>query len=271
MQSIKEAVEEYKKKLIQNSLNGPMSFNSEMKPEPKPPCSICNGNGLFLERGTGKTVLCDCERGLVMRAARNARLREFSEFPARLLDYSIEGYEALPIEPEQRKAAEKCRAYIQNGGRLIANDGTEQNGLYLCGPVGTGKSGLAAAVANAAIEAGVLTLYRAVPDLLDYLRSTFAPAAAAEYDETFEQVKTVDLLVLDDLGTEKPSAWVAEKLVQIIDYRYREGLRLIVTSNLDLAALMSRFEQTEDQCGQRIVSRLAHMCALVNVSGKALR
>ncbi len=103
--------------------------------------------------------------------------------------------------------------------------------LVLFGGYGCGKTHLAAAIANRAIERGQPVLFVVVPDLLDYLRATFGPSSPATYDERFDQVRNAPLLILDDLGTQSSTAWAQEKLFQILNYRYSARLPTVVTSN----------------------------------------
>jgi DNA replication protein DnaC len=117
--------------------------------------------------------------------------------------------------------------------------------LFLQGGAGCGKTHLAAAAANFAVSLGVPTLFLTVPDLLDTLRSTF-DSPDTTFEKRFEEIRTADLLVLDDFGTQNASAWAQEKLFQIMNYRYINRLATIVTSNLLL-----------DEIEDRIRSRLA--------------
>ena len=75
-------------------------------------------------------------------------------------------------------------------------------------------------------------LFTIVPDLLDHLRSTFGPSSEVEYDERFETIRDVALLVLDDLGTENTTAWAREKIYQIINHRYNYQLPTVMTTNV---------------------------------------
>jgi DNA replication protein DnaC len=77
-------------------------------------------------------------------------------------------------------------------------------------------------------------LFIVVPDLLDYLRATFGPTSLARYDERFEEVRSVPLLILDDLGTQSSTAWAQEKLFQILNYRYNARLPTVLTTNHSL-------------------------------------
>jgi DNA replication protein DnaC len=103
--------------------------------------------------------------------------------------------------------------------------------LILFGKYGCGKTHLAAAIANRAIERGQPVLFVVVPDLLDYLRAAFAPNSPTTYDERFDQVRNAPLLILDDLGTQSSTAWAQEKLFQILNYRYNARMPTVITSN----------------------------------------
>lgn len=116
---------------------------------------------------------------------------------------------------------------------------TLQGWLLLTGGYGCGKTHLAAAVANFAVEQGVPVLFLTVPDLLDWLRFGFE-----EHDENFEarfdEIRNIRLLVLDDLGTQNSTPWAAEKLYQIINHRYILRLPTVITTNLSLEELDGR-------------------------------
>lgn len=113
--------------------------------------------------------------------------------------------------------------------------------LVLSGPVGVGKTHLAVAIAQYAIEQNSMAAYfAAVPDLMDHLRSSFSPASEEGYDDRFEEIRTAQLLVLDDLGTENATPWAQEKLYQIINHRYVERLPTVITTNVDIRKIDDR-------------------------------
>jgi DNA replication protein DnaC len=132
--------------------------------------------------------------------------------------------------PGTQNAYEVALQYARNGA---AGD---KNWLVLAGGYGSGKTHLAAAIANLALhEKHMNPIFAVVPDLLDYLRTTFRPDADASYDDRVSAFRSADLLILDDLGTENATPWAREKLFQIINHRYNESLPLVVTTNhLDL-------------------------------------
>jgi len=101
--------------------------------------------------------------------------------------------------------------------------------LVMVGPQSVGKSHLAMAIGNAAIDADITTVYTSVPLLLDYLRQSFDPKNEIVYDDLFEQIRTAELLILDDLGAEQSTPWADEKLFQLLNYRYNWSVPTVVT------------------------------------------
>ncbi len=106
--------------------------------------------------------------------------------------------------------------------------------LLLQGPSGTGKTHLAAAIANARLAAGHPVQFVITPDLLDYLRAAYSPDSKTRYDKVFETIRTAPFLVLDDLGSHSGTPWAEEKLFQLLNYRYNAKLPTVITTNLTL-------------------------------------
>jgi len=94
------------------------------------------------------------------------------------------------------------------------------------------------------VEYGMNTLFLTVPDLLDWLRYSY-DSSDTTFEQRFEEIRNVGLLVLDDLGSQNSTKWAAEKLFQIIDYRYSRKLPLVVTTNLT-------FEDLDDRIRSRL-------------------
>lgn len=127
--------------------------------------------------------------------------------------------------------------------------------LTVAGPVGSGKSGLAAAMARQWVENGQSVRWRHVPDLLDQLREAEGETSSSAPEVLRSVMDFGGLLVLDDLGACRVSPYVAERLYQIIDSRSREARPLLVTSNLPPVAATGRRSLAD--IDPRIGSRLA--------------
>lgn len=113
--------------------------------------------------------------------------------------------------------------------------------LVLTGPSGSGKTHLAAAIVHRCLERGQMAFYLSAPDLLDRLRSAFAPWSETPYDALYEQVCTVPVLALDDLGAHAATPWAEEKLFQVLNARWREELPTVVVLAMPLEQVEERF------------------------------
>jgi DNA replication protein DnaC len=196
-------------------------------------CVYCNGagwlrmNALVGDPRFGKLYPCVCRTQATEQ--RNLedlyRLSNLDAFQTKVF---------ADFDPETPGATEAYYA--------CADFATQPEGwLVLLGKYGTGKTHLAAAIANYVVQDHHMQVYFAVaPDLLHYLRSAYAPGSDTTYDERFEQIRSVYLLIIDDLGAEQSTPWAVEKLYQIFNYRYNLRLPTVVTSNCDLDALDPR-------------------------------
>jgi DNA replication protein DnaC len=81
-----------------------------------------------------------------------------------------------------------------------------------------------------------------VPDLLDHLRSSYGPENGLTYDELFEQIKNISLLVLDDLGNHSGTPWAEEKLYQVLNHRYLADLPTVITTGVAVDRLDARLQ-----------------------------
>jgi len=101
-----------------------------------------------------------------------------------------------------------------------------------------------------------------VPDLLDHLRATFSPDSTVRFDRRFEQVRSASLLILDDLGTQAMTAWVREKLFQLLNYRYNAGMPTVMTTS-----------DTLDEIDPRMRSRMLdkRLCTIYAITAPSFR
>ncbi|MFN8375631.1 MAG: ATP-binding protein [Anaerolineae bacterium] len=98
-----------------------------------------------------------------------------------------------------------------------------------------GKTHLAAAIGNYVQKQKKPVIFITVPDLLDYLRETFAPNSRLGFDQRFYEIRNAPILILDDLSMESATSWAREKLFQILDYRYVAKLSTVLTASKNIA------------------------------------
>ena len=134
--------------------------------------------------------------------------------------------------------------------------------LVLTGPYGSGKTHLAAAIANHRASQGYPVMFVVVPDLLDHLRATFSPDSTTRYDQRFEEVRTIPLLVLDDLGTQATTPWVREKLYQLLNHRYNAVLPTVITT-------ADRLDQIDERLRSRMLDQ--RLCSIHAITAPAFR
>jgi DNA replication protein DnaC len=203
-------------------------------------CPLCHGAGYVAlnvpvtDPNFGRLIACDCK-------IREIQERNFSELERMS---NLESFASKTFDSFDRNITGAVEAF-EAASRYARNPA---GWLVLMGNYGCGKTHLAAAIAiYATRHLALKTLFTIVPDLLDHLRATYHPTSSVTYDERFEAVRTVPLLILDDLGAESQTSWAQEKLFQLINHRYNEQLPTVITSNVDL-----------DRMDGRIRSRLLH-------------
>ena len=227
---------------------------------PEDLCDICQGRLWLVSDAPvghpdfGRTRPCECIADAI-NVDRTDRLLRYSNLgPLSRMTFDSANPQGRADDPESRRmfnaAYEAARAYADNPMGWFA----------LTGPNGSGKTHLAAAIANRCIERGSPVFFVHVPDLLDDLRSTYSPTSAMSYSELFEQVNEAPLLILDGLGTQSPTPWAQEKLQQIFNRRANAELPTVVTSAADISEI-------DPYISSRMLNR--DLCAVLEVRGKS--
>lgn len=139
--------------------------------------------------------------------------------------------------------------------------------LLIWGDIGTGKTHLAAALLREIIESDRSGYFISTIDLIDRIRQSFGNGDGIG-DALLDRVKKEPVAVLDDLGAEKITDWVSDRLLAICNARYNDMLATVITSNYrpDVIA-----EHIGEPNGERIMSRLMQGCTIVHLTGKDRR
>lgn len=211
--------------------------------------------------GTTKTVhcACDCSVAQNAREAEEKRKRDRLQYLDSMRrtgfpDAEMREWTFAKSDHTDQKNENIARKYVANFDAM-RSQGT---GLLLCGSVGTGKSFLAAAIANELINQGTPCLMTNFSRIISRISEKFGG------DQKYlDNLNRFDLLIIDDLGAERDSEYMWEKVMGVIDARYRAGLPLIVTTNLKPKDLYD----PSDIRRQRVFSRLKEMCIFLEVNG----
>ena len=216
-----------------------MSAEQSASPLGDPNCPICGGVG-FVRRDLpiedpqfGQLQICDCRKSM-LADEKLQRLYDLSN----VASFKNMTFDAFNIHGRTgEKTKDNTLEVAFNTAKNYAE--TLQGWLLLMGSYGCGKTHLAAAVANGVIARGIATLFLTVPDLLDWLRFTFQ-SSEETYEERFTEIRDIDFLILDDLGTQNTTPWAKEKLYQIINYRYIKRLPTLITTNVSMMEIDER-------------------------------
>jgi len=203
-------------------------------------CPICKGAGFVhpvLDSGQAdfsRVVPCRCSKG-ELRKKKTEYLQRYSNLGS-LAQLTFDG-----LSPKGRAAnaiSQGHFAQIYQAAKAFSE--APEGWLVFLGPSGSGKTHLACAIANQRLSLGEPVFYIGAADLLDHLRSAFSPTSDTTYDELFEQVKNVPLLVLDDLTLESATTWAKEKLEQLLNHRFNTRLATVITTDIPLEKVDER-------------------------------
>ena len=169
--------------------------------------------------------------------------------------FQEQNFENFNINLENEMAVKVAKDYTNKSIEKMQSDG-----LIITGESGVGKTHLAASIANKLIENDKIVLMGRLTMLLDMIKETFRDNTKSE-NELIELYSNVDMIIIDDLGTEKISQWALEKLYTIIQNRNENRLPIIITTRFDKHGLIERFSQSQDeQLVDAIISKLYQMC-----------
>jgi len=227
----------------------------EKEEKRKKVCEKCGGTGfVFTEKGL-EPEPCECRNESLLKQRLAA-----AGIPPKYKNKTIDSFTGGGKRKELR---EDAKAYVKG---FQAREGKEhKRGLLYIGITGCGKTHLATGILKAVIDKGYTGYFCNVVDFFARMRDTYSGDTSYDEMDMIDKVSKVDLLVLDDLGAEKPSEWMSDRLYTLINRRYESNLPLIVTTNKKVNL---ETPELENHVGRRIVSRLCEMCQIVDIFPK---
>ncbi|HEX8137846.1 MAG TPA: ATP-binding protein [Pyrinomonadaceae bacterium] len=224
-------------------------------------CAYCYGTGMEVVAGKGARR-CRC------RAQESqSKLLEAARIPRRYDRCTLQSYKV----PQGKYFAIQARAF--NYARTLAEEYPAVNrGILFMGPVGVGKTHLSVAIVRELIEKkNIGCLFYEFGTLLKEIQNSYNPVSQTSELKVLAPVFEAEVLVLDELGASKPTDWVRDTMMQIINTRYNDKKLTIFTTNYLDGRRTERDETLEDRIGVRLRSRLYEMCRTIQIEGEDYR
>ena len=197
------------------------------------------------------------EMAMKKRQEKAMELLKKSGLGKRFAKRTFENFEKKGLSPELLNAYNKALEFAIKFPEV-------GKGLLFTGPVGTGKTHLAAAVANRLIENLYSVIFGNVTDIITLIKTSYrkdSELTEAEIIKLFTD--DTDVFIFDDLGKENTTENTSTLIYQIINRLYENEKLVIVTTNFTSAALRKKLGEK----GEAIMSRLAEMCEFIKVTG----
>ncbi|MFW6159604.1 MAG: ATP-binding protein [Acidobacteriota bacterium] len=241
-----------------------------MNRETRKECSRCGGTGWVLEEKEGLRVARRCR---CFTDKRKEVLLKQASIPRRYEYCSLDNFEEH--HPSHRRALKIARKFVKDFPVL-------NSGILLLGSPGVGKTHLSVGIIKELIKEKKTSCYFCdFRELIHNIQASYSPDSPLSESEVLNPVFRADVLVLDELGAKRTTAWVEEMVFYIINHRYINKKLTIFTSNYP-----DKEEDVEDRrqdifkkddvtlvdrVGERLRSRIYEMCKIVEVLGDDYR
>lgn len=213
---------------------------------------------------------------------RMARIIKNSQIGGRFRNRTFGKFE---LNAQNRRAYTTAKRYADNFADMLPTTPTpgsveavtppkiERNGLFIAGSYGTGKTHLAAAIANQLIAQGTPVICMTMIDLLARIKQTFDRDESIHEREVIATYRDIPLLIIDDLGSEQPTEWGITNIFAIVNARYEAYMPTIVTTNYSADELVQRLtpKQGDAKNAEKTVDRLKEMCYGIDMTWDSWR
>lgn len=236
------------------------SLQSRVSTIPEPVvCPFCFGSGMEVVPGKGARR-CRCRT----QDAR-VKLMEASRIPRRYEERSLGNYQPANNNGSQLQA-------FNYAYRLVREYPAVDRGLLFMGTCGVGKTHLSVAILRELMEKkGVSCLFYEFGSLLKEIQNSYNPISQNSELKVLTPIIEAEVLVLDELGATKPTDWVRDTMMQVINTRYNDRKLTIFTTNYLDVRRTEKEETLDDRIGVRLRSRIYEMCKTVFIEGNDYR
>lgn len=214
-------------------------------------CEICKDTGYIVIDQVAYP--CNCTK------SKNRLPEKLSK--TLLKDFNMEFYPRKAINPEKSKdtyydKAVKLYSDVVKFVEELENGENYVKGLFITGPIGSGKTHLVSAIYNELKKTRFDVEFFVVPDLLEQGKADMFNENGTR--DVFSKAKKAKVLILDDLGAHNYTPWIINQLYSLINYRLNNMLTTIITTNL-------RLDDIDIRLDERIASRILELCNIYNL------
>jgi DNA replication protein DnaC len=193
------------------------------------------------------------------------KLLEAARIPRRYEECSLSNYQPAANNGSQLRA-------FNYAFRLAREYPSADRGLLFMGTCGVGKTHLSVAILRELMERkGIPCLFYEFSSLLKEIQNSYNPVSQTSELTVLSPIIEAEILVLDELGATKPTDWVRDTMMQVINARYNNNKLTIFTTNYTDTRRIPAQETLEDRIGARLRSRLYEMCRTVVIEGEDYR
>lgn len=245
-------------------------------------CPLCDGTGWkpVEETGVRRVVRCSCVVG-----ARQQRLLDAARIPPQYQSCDFHSFATIIYreQPDFYKSVQQAKLFAERFAEEYPVNA--ESGLLFMGRSGVGKTHLAVAILRRLLEKGFECLFCDYQELLKQIQASYNPVAQTTEMQVLEPILNAPVLLLDDLGSIKPSLWVLDTVGYILNQRYSHKRTTLITTNYldvpDTSATprreragrghVMREEELAERIGYRMRSRLHEMCRKVEIQADDFR